>query len=128
MELVRMFNAKPGGRIRIFVHLGHGFGASGWRERWQRGAIPGLNERLPYGYFHAAGPGCTVEYSEDRRESPPARLLRRILRRLAGFDLPHVWHNRRGIRGADAIWTHEEIECLAVLLYLRRTPRARRPV
>jgi glycosyltransferase involved in cell wall biosynthesis len=114
-------------QIRIFVQLGYGFGASSWSARWEAGLIPGLNERLPYGYFHAASPDCTIEYSEDQNESRPVRLVRRTLRRLAGFDLLHVWRNRRGIFGADAIWTHTELENLAVLLLLRHLPRARRP-
>ena len=115
-------------KTRIFVLLGYGFGAGNWTARWQADAIPGLNERLPYGYFHANNEDCSIVYSEDRDESAPVRLARRTLRRLAGFDLLHVWRNRRGLFGADAVWTHTELENLAVMLLSRQLPRARRPV
>jgi hypothetical protein len=30
-------------QVKIFVFLGHGFGANRWRERYESGLIPGLN-------------------------------------------------------------------------------------
>jgi len=35
---------------------------------------------------------------------------------MIGFDLIHAWRNRSGLFGADIVWTHTEIENLAVLL------------
>jgi glycosyltransferase involved in cell wall biosynthesis len=105
--------------MRVFVFLGHGFGAKQWEERWQRDSLPGRNERLPYGYFHAANDCCRIIYSEDQRENGVTRLVRRLLRRLAGFDLIHAWRNRRELQQADVVWTYTELEHLAVLTLWR---------
>jgi glycosyltransferase involved in cell wall biosynthesis len=113
--------------LRIFVQLGRGFGAQQWTERWSRDEIPGVNERLPYGYFHAAEKGCVVKYSEDGAEGSPMKMLRSGLRRLLGFDLIHVWRNRNGIFNADVVWTHTEYEHLAVLALWQLFPPRRRP-
>lgn len=114
-------------RIRVFVHLAHGFGAKQWQAKWERGEIIGLNDRLPYGYFWAQEDGCSVEYSEDRKEGPFGKLLRLGMRLLLGFDLVHAWRNRRGIIGAEIVWTHTESQYLAVLLLLQAYRRSRRP-
>lgn len=111
-----MSTARP---IRVFVHLAHGFGATQWQARWERGEIIGLNDRLPYGYFWAEEDGCVIEYSEDRRENRLQRWLRLGLRLVLGFDFVHAWRNRRGIRAAEVVWTHTESQHLAVLLLLR---------
>jgi glycosyltransferase involved in cell wall biosynthesis len=113
--------------IRVFVHLARGFGADIWREKWQRGEIVGLNEKLPYGYFWAEQHGCTIEYSQDCPEGRLERSLRLGLRWLLGFDFVHAWRNRRGIRNADVVWTHTESQHLAVLLLLSRRQPPQRP-
>jgi glycosyltransferase involved in cell wall biosynthesis len=114
-------------RIRVFVHLARGFGATQWQTRWDRGEIIGINERLPYGYFWATDNGCTITYSEDQREGPLARLLRLGVRWLLGFDFVHAWRNRRGIGAAEIVWTHTESQYLAVLLLLCGRSPSRRP-
>ena len=105
--------------IRVFIQLGRGFGAREWEKRWTQGAIPGINERLPYGYYHAADSSFRIDYSEDHAEMWPSKVVRLGLRRLLGFDLVHAWRNRTMILGADAVWTHTEFEHLAVLALLR---------
>lgn len=105
--------------IRVFVHLAHGFGAANWQQRWDRGEIIGINDRLPYGYFWAAEDGCAIEHSEDRPEGLFGRLLRLGIRVALGFDFVHAWRNRRGIADAEVVWTHTESQHLAVLLLLR---------
>ena len=117
--------AKP---VRVFVLLAHGFGARTWTERWKKGQIGGINERLPYGFFHAAGDGMTVEYSEDRSEHLLKKYLRSALRLFLGFDVIHAWRNRQAIRSANAIWVNTEYEHLAALCLLIRRPRGRRPI
>ena len=113
--------------LRVFVFLGHGFGALRWTERWTKGEIPGLNERLPYGYYHAAGKDCIVEYSEDANENRLTELARRGMRRLLGCDLVHAWRNRKALFAADVVWTHTELEHLAVLALWQCRRRQRRP-
>lgn len=113
--------------IRVFVHLAHGFGASKWRAKWERGEIIGLNECLPYGFFWARDHGCVVEYSQDRREGPLGVGLRLGVRLLLGFDLVHAWRNRHRIYAADIVWTGTESQHLAVLLLLRWRGRGHRP-
>jgi glycosyltransferase involved in cell wall biosynthesis len=104
--------------IHVFAHLAHGYGASGWQARWERGEIIGLNEHLPYGFFWAREQGCVVVYSEDRREGLVGIALRLGFRFLLGFDLVHAWRNRRGIYAADIVWTGTESQYLGVLLLL----------
>ena len=98
---------------RVFVFLGHGFGAS-----WARGELPGINEVMPYGYHHGRDEGCIVTYSEDTPEGPFRRLVRLGLRKTLGFDMIHAWRNRDGLRDAHVIWTHTELESLAALAFL----------
>jgi hypothetical protein len=128
IRLRRASTGQPTNRpIRVFVHLGHGFGGQRWAQRWAKGGIPGINERLPYGYYHATSENCLVQYSEDASEGHFTQLVRRALRKLMGFDLIHTWRNRRQIDAADVVWTHTEMEHLAVLLLWRLLPHARRP-
>jgi glycosyltransferase involved in cell wall biosynthesis len=111
---------------KVFVFLGYGFGADSWQQRFVKHQIPGLNERLPYGYYHAAGDGWVIEYSQDRKESPVTRLLRRTVGRVLGFDLIHALRNRKQLQSADVVWTHTEREHLAVL-FLNRLQRVKDP-
>ena len=111
---------QPLSKMRVFVHLARGFGATQWQARWKRGAIIGLNERLPYGYFWAEEDGCTVQHSEDHREGWLGKALRLAVRAFLGFDLIHAWRNRRGIFAAEIVWTGTESQALAVLLLLWR--------
>jgi glycosyltransferase involved in cell wall biosynthesis len=113
-------------KIRAFVHLARGFGATHWQAKWDRGEVIGLNERLPYGFFWAQEAGCAVEYSEDHQEGRLGTGLRLAMRALLGFDLVHAWRNRHGIFNAEIVWTGTESQHLAVLfLLLGRSPRRR---
>jgi glycosyltransferase involved in cell wall biosynthesis len=114
-------------QMRVFVFLAHGFGATTWLQRWNKGDIPGLNEKLPYGYYRAAGPTCHVEYSEDTLENRLTKFIRRCLRRLLGCDLVHAWRNRKALSDADIVWTHTELEHLAVLALWQCQRRKHRP-
>jgi glycosyltransferase involved in cell wall biosynthesis len=117
---------QDGEKMRVFVHLARGFGATHWQAKWDRGEVIGLNERLPYGFFWAREAGCTVEYSEDHPEGWVGTVLRLAVRALLGFDLVHAWRNRRGIFAAEMVWTGTESQHLAVLLLLLgRSPRHR---
>jgi glycosyltransferase involved in cell wall biosynthesis len=113
--------------LRVFVHLGHGFGATSYRQKWERGEVPGINEPLPYGYWRAAGDDCIVAYSEDARESVAVEFMRRALCRLLGFDLIHAWRNRKTASRSEVVWTFTELEYLALLMLWRSQPRDRRP-
>ncbi|HVB80554.1 MAG TPA: glycosyltransferase family 4 protein [Candidatus Binataceae bacterium] len=113
--------------IKVFVHLGHGFGGQSWTQRQAIGAIPGLNDHLAYGYYRASGNGWSVEYSEDERENALTTFCRLALRRIIGFDLIHAWRNRKELFAADIVWTHTEIENLAVLFLFRFCRRSRQP-
>ena len=112
-----MQSVPRGRKFKVFVHLGHGFGATKWRERYAAGLIPGLNQELPYGYHLAPNGGnWSITYSEDAKEAVATQLLRRGLLRLIGFDLIHAWRNRHHLFASDVVWTHTEREHLAVLL------------
>jgi glycosyltransferase involved in cell wall biosynthesis len=112
---------------RVFVFLGEGFGATRWRKAQSANGIPGVNDQLPYGFFRAANELWNITYSEDRLESWPRRLFRRVLRRLLGFDLLHAWYNREELCNSDVVWTNTEMEYLAALCLWRIRPGRRRP-
>jgi glycosyltransferase involved in cell wall biosynthesis len=114
-------------RTKVFVHLVHGFGARRWSEAWARGEMPGILDKLPYGYYHAADDRYEVQHSEDVNESRLTRFMRLALRRALGFDLLHAWRNRVGLFEADIVWTHTELEHLGVLLLWTLTNPASRP-
>jgi glycosyltransferase involved in cell wall biosynthesis len=113
--------------VKVFVLLGHGFGAKSWAQRHADGTIPGLNDRLAYGYYRAGGGGWSVEYSEDAHENTLITLFRLVLRRIVGCDLIHAWRNRKKLFAADIVWTHTEIENLAVLSLFWLCLRGRQP-
>ena len=113
--------------INAYVHLAYGFDAQKWQQDWKSGKKIGLNEEFPYGYHHAAIFGARVIYSTDHRENAPQKLLRYGVRLLCGFDLVHAWRNRQKIHAADIVWTHTELQSLAVLCVMRLRNAARRP-
>ena len=113
--------------VNVFVLLGHDFGANTWQRKHALGLIPGLNDRLAYGYYRAAGGGWSVEYSEDGDEGRFGRVGRLALRKLLGFDLIHVWHNRRRLLASDIVWTHTELEHLGVLALFGLLRQRHRP-
>jgi glycosyltransferase involved in cell wall biosynthesis len=124
MHMQDIGNARD---VHVFVLLGYSFGANSWRRKHALGLIPGLNDRLAYGYGRAAGPGWSIEYSHDTDESRLARTWRLALRKLLGFDLIHVWRNRRRLLAADIVWTHTELEHLGVLALFQVLRRRDRP-
>ena len=114
-------------RIKVFVHLVHGFGAARWSKAWAKGEMPGILDKLPYGYYHAADDQYDIEYSEDANESKVTRFIRLALRRALGFDLLHAWRNRVGLNESDIVWTHTELEHLGALLLWWLTKPVPRP-
>jgi glycosyltransferase involved in cell wall biosynthesis len=114
-------------RIKVFVHLVHGFGAARWSKSWAKGEMPGILDKLPYGYYHAADDQYDIKYSEDVNESCATRFIRLALRRALGFDILHAWRNRVGLHESDIVWTHTELEHLGVLLLWWLTKPVSRP-
>ncbi|MCI0600193.1 MAG: glycosyltransferase family 4 protein [Beijerinckiaceae bacterium] len=113
--------------IRVFIHLAKGFDARKWEKRWGEGQLIGINERMPYGYYRAAEDGCTIVYSEDKSNSRLEDLVGSLLRSIVGVDIVHVWRNRKGIYDSDVVWTHTELQYLAVLLLFQLMSWRRRP-
>ena len=114
-------------KMNVFVHLAEEFGTRRWRKFTTASHSSGIVDRLPYGYYRAADDNCAIEYSENFDEWRAVRLGRLAARRLLGFDLLHAWRNRSGILDADVVWTHTELEHLAVVLLFLTVPRSRRP-
>jgi glycosyltransferase involved in cell wall biosynthesis len=100
----------------VYIHLQYYLDAASWRQRYSTGQVP---DRTPYGYHHAEARGYHLTFSKSYREGKAADLLRRACKHFLGFDLWHIWRNRKRTSGVDAIWTHTEQEHLAILL-LRR--------
>lgn len=113
-----------GHELRVYVHLGHGFEAGQFRERFHRGEF---NDLTPYGFHLAESRDVSMTFSQDRPGGTPGRLLRALNRRLR-FGGDHAWHNRRAIAESDVVWTMSENEAFAVaaLMMLRLIPR--RPI
>ena len=97
---------------RAYVHLGYGFGAEQYREKYYQGQAPDLT---PYGIHHAESMGWDVRYSVDHAESTVERFVRRALNSALGFDPVHAWRNRKAAADADVVWTMEERQGLALL-------------
>lgn len=93
-----------------------------WRERHARGETLDVT---PYGYDRAE-PHVRLAWGRSHTESTRMRRIRVALAGRLGFDLVHVWRNRRLIREADVIWTHTEREHLAVAALQVFVPRRRR--
>ena len=113
--------------VRVFVHLSVYFGATHWRRWYAAGALGGINDPLPYGYYRASEDGCLVVYSEDKDENRLQRAFRLGMKFLVGTDIVHAWRNRRGIYESDIVWTHTELQYIAVLLLFRFLFWKRRP-
>ena len=111
-------------QLKVYVHLGHGFEADQFRERFERGEF---NDLTPYGFHLAEGPDVSVTFSQDRPGGTPGRWLRSLNRRLR-FAADHGWHNRQAIADSDIVWTMSENEAfaLAALMMLHLVPR--RPI
>lgn len=101
---------------KIFVHLGYGLDARRYAERFRQGLEV---DETPYGFGLASELGCEPVFSRDADETPVVRLVRRALKRLLGFDLMHAWRNRQGWADADAVWTVQESEWLALAALAR---------
>jgi len=102
--------------IRVFVHLSVTYGAKKWQDSFKNGKLIGINDRLPYGYYRAAEDGCQIVYSEDKKEDRLDRSFRLWIKSIIGVDLVHAWRNRKGIYDPDIVWTHTELQYIAVLL------------
>jgi glycosyltransferase involved in cell wall biosynthesis len=113
--------------IRVFVQLSVYFGATHWRRWYAAGALGGINDPLPYGYYRASEDGCLVVYSEDKDENRLQRAFRLGMKFLVGADIVHAWRNRRGIYESEIVWTHTELQYIAVLLLFRFLFWKRRP-
>ena len=108
--------------VHVVVVLGADQDAAQWRQRHARGET--LDE-TPYGYDRAE-PLVRLSWTRSATESARARQWRRSIAGRLGFDIVHVWRNRRLIRSADVVWTHTEREHLAVALLQFFVPRGRR--
>ncbi len=102
--------------IRVFVHLSVTYGAKKWQDSFKNGKLIGINDQLPYGYYRAAEDGCQIVYSEDKKENRLDRSFRLWIKSIIGVDLVHAWRNRKGIYDSDIVWTHTELQYIAVLL------------
>lgn len=107
------------GNPRIAVVLRYGLNPQSWSLRHERGEVV---DRTPYAY-DLANEWFTVDWSADHPEGKMTHTLRMTLRRALGFDLVHIWRNRRMIQSADAVWTHTEREHLAVALLKVLSPK-----
>ena len=106
--------------MNVFVHLAHDKNVVTWRQGWQDGKLVGRNDPTPYGYGRAEEMGCRLKYSRSPPENPLQKLIRLGLRVILGFDLVHAYHQRRGIREAEVVWTHTESQFLGVAALLQK--------
>lgn len=108
-----------------FVHLPYGLDAESYRARFLAGREP---DESPYGFHRARELGWRVLFSSDRHEGAVRRTMRRILKRLLGFDVVHLWRNRAQLHEADIVWTMQDSEWLALRFTALWYAPARLPV
>lgn len=82
-------------------------------------------DSTPYGYG-IAEEWFDLTWAQSHPESPRMRRWRIALAGRLGFDLVHAWRNRKVLFAADAVWTHTEVEHLAVSFLQKLMPRWRR--
>lgn len=107
------------GKSRVVIVLRKGLDPAEWFARFQRGETW---DRTPYGY-EIAEHDFDLSWTIDHHESWGGQLARAGLRSVLGFDLVHLWRNRKALQSADAIWTHTEREHLAVAFLKWVRPR-----
>jgi glycosyltransferase involved in cell wall biosynthesis len=106
------------GKTRVLVVLRRGLDPADWEQRFARGETW---DRTPYGYDRA-GDEFDLTWTKDHPETRLGGVIRSAVRSVLGFDLVHVWRNRRALRSAEAVWTHTEREHLAVAFLKWRSP------
>lgn len=116
-------NASRSESPRVAIILGYGQDACRWAAHNSSGTV---RDSTPYSY-HLAGGRFSLTWSVDHPENPIQRSWRRLVRRLAGTDIVHVWRNRGLLTTADAVWTHTEKEHLAVVFVLQMMGCKNRP-
>jgi len=89
---------------KVLALMEHGRGINTWKARYAAGKV---SEKVPYGY-DVDDPEWDLVFSFDSRESRIVSIVRRGLLRILGFDLVHVWRNRKLAATADVVWTHTE--------------------
>jgi glycosyltransferase involved in cell wall biosynthesis len=107
------------GEPRVAVIMRYGLNREAWRRRFEAGEVV---DAAPYGY-QLADERFALDWSVDHRENVVAGWWRGAVRHALGFDLVHVWRNRRLLQDADAVWTHTEREHLAVAAIKALRPR-----
>jgi glycosyltransferase involved in cell wall biosynthesis len=80
---------------------------------------------VPYNYHKAEKYGWKLEYSQNHKVS----LIQKIVRKIFGFDIIHIYRNFDRILSSDIVWTHTEIEYLALFFMFKfhRLSKAQRP-
>lgn len=104
---------------RAFVLLPAYVDIDSWEENFRAETVPDLT---PYGYHHALKDGYQITFSSRYKPKGFLSLIAsKIVWRILGFDLWHVWQNRNALRHshADIVWTHTEYEFLGFLLMRR---------
>lgn len=107
------------GKTRVLIVLRRGLDPSVWLRRFARGETW---DRTPYGYDRAESE-FDLTWTTDAPETLLGGMVRSAVRGLLGFDLVHVWRNRRALEAAEAVWTHTEREHLAVAFLKWRSPK-----
>lgn len=120
--MLPMTDPGPPHRRRVAVLLNHSQDPATWEARYLEGEA---TDTTPYGYGLAAE-WFDLTWARSHEESARVRRWRIALAGRLGFDLVHAWRNRRVLFAADVVWTHTEVEHLAVSLLRRLVPRYRR--
>lgn len=102
--------------MKVHIHLAYGFGKEAWQRRHASGALIGMNDADPYGYYRAEHMGAQLTSSLDHAEGRLGYLVRMGFRALLGFDFLHAWRNRGMMSRSEIVWTHTESQFLAVCL------------
>ena len=119
--MLPMTDAGASQRRRVTVLMNHSQDPAAWTDRHRAGHTI---EATPYGYG-LADEWFDLTWARSHQESPRVRRWRIALAGRLGFDLVHAWRNREVLFAADVVWTHTEVEHLAVSFLQRLMPRHR---
>jgi len=100
--------------LRVFVMLPRHLDTQQWRQSFLKGAVP---DQTPYGYHFAEELDAELTFSAPTATpNGVVGLVDRAFKRVLGFDIRHVWHNRADVLSNkhDVIWTHTEYEHLGI--------------
>lgn len=98
--------------LNVYVHLDHNLDTVEYEKLFNAGKAPDL---APYGFHLAKDFVASLTFSISHKETILSKILRKVFKRILGFDLLHAFRNRKKFEQCDIAWTMTENEFLGLL-------------